>query len=614
MSRKEQTDEALVAATLRGELEAFSVLVRRYERFAYGVAIGVISDFDLARDAAQDAFVCAFRKLAGLRDPALFSAWLHKIAKRTAYGVVRERRRLQETAAELCLNHDPFEGRPRTDEPTPERRLFGALRRLNANQREAVVLHYLEGLSYADMAQYLDVSAATVLGRLQRARERLRRDLTMIQTTTYEDELGDDFSSEIGRLIEATATVGRQQEDAIRRLAEIGPPAVNPLCRALKDSRYALRLAGAKALCRIGDPRALRPLLRLLNSYDIYELSKQGLTLSIPGMKEELLRMLDGPDGLACEHAAVALETAVGDDEVYERVAELYEQRPKERHRFLDVLCRIRPGSACEWLARGLRSKDKRLRWRACGVAFATGRTPPLDACMAAVRTKLEARSRGIIGLLVLQHGQVGRRALEEVLTTGTPYQQMTAALGLATVGHPAAFEALKREVLSTRRHHRWRARVSQVLCRHYPGAVRRWVEEEAGSLTRAHGAAWTLARTGEEVEEHALQTLYRDGTPAVRAAALYILAERRGAAMIGELRERLREGRPRKVAHVAVKALRRLRPEAGSVVRDMLGSEHWTERKAALSILRRWGELTDAMRATAASDPHPAVRGSAAV
>lgn len=144
-------------------------------------------------------------------------------------------------------------------------------------------------------------------------------------------------------------------------------------------------------------------------------------------------------------------------------------------------------------------------------------------------------------------------------------------------------------------------------------GAVRRWVERDAGSLTRAHGAAWTLARTGAETTESALQALYRDGTPAVQAAALHVLAGRQGATMIGELRECLRGGRPRKVAHVAVKALRRLRPEADSVVRDMLNSPHWTERKAAVSILRRWGELTDAMRAAAATDPHPAVRGSAA-
>ena len=455
MSHTEKTDEALVTATLRGELEAFSMLVRRYERFAHGAAVGVISDYDLARDAAQDAFVCAFRKLAELRDRACFAPWLHSIVKRTAYGVVRERKRLQDAAAELHLTGSFLTGRSHTDGRALVRKLPGALRRLSPAQREAVVLHYLESLSYADIARYLGVPEATVLGRLQRARE---------------------------------------------------------------------------------------------------------------------------------------------------------------RHKYLPILCRIRPESASVWLAEGLRSTDSRLRWRACTIAFIDNRTPPLAACVAAAHTKLDAMAREIVGLLVLQHGELGRQALEELLENGTPYQKMTAALGLATVGHPAAFEALKADLLNPCRSHRWRARVSKTLCRYYPDAVCRWVEKGAATLTHAHGVAWTLARTDRTIADGTLQTLYRDGTPAVRAAALRMMVEFRGAAMIGELRKCLRAGKPRKVAHVAVKALRRLRPAADAVVREMLGSEYWTERKAAVSILRRWGELTDAMRAKAGEDPHPGVCASATV
>jgi len=329
--------------------------------------------------------------------------------------------------------------------------------------------------------------------------------------------------------------------------------------------------------------------------------------------------MLETPDpptgeNLAAMNAAAALATAVGDDEVYHRVEELYEQRPKDRHRhLLCLLCEVRPAAADEWLGRALRSRDKHLRRRACSHAWYRDNTPPLDACMAAVNTKLEAGARAMIGALALKHGDAGREALERVLQSGAPYQRVTAALGLATTGHSGAFEVLKNELTSSRRHHRWTYQVSRILCRHYPEEVRQWIEREAGSLTRAHSAAWTLVRSGQAVAGNALETLYRNGTPAVRAAALRVLVQCRGAAMVGELREHLRERRPTKVARIAFKALRRLRPEAESVVRDMLDSEHWTEREAAVGILRCWGEFSPALRAKATADPHPAVRISAA-
>jgi len=63
-----------VAKTLAGDGEAFARLVRRYQDYAYGTAIGLLSDFDLARDAVQEAFLLAYRDLGKLRDAERFAA------------------------------------------------------------------------------------------------------------------------------------------------------------------------------------------------------------------------------------------------------------------------------------------------------------------------------------------------------------------------------------------------------------------------------------------------------------------------------------------------------------------------------------------------------------
>ena len=108
------------------------------------------------------------------------------------------------------------------------------------------------------------------------------------------------------------------------------------------------------------------------------------------------------------------------------------------------------------------------------------------------------------------------------------------------------------------------------------------------------------------------MERLYREGTPAVRGAAVRALARLRGEAFLPELRLCLREGRPRKVAQEAFWAMFRLGAAAEPTVRDMLGSAQWTERKAAACLLRRWGKLAPEKEARAEQDEHVAVRHGA--
>jgi hypothetical protein len=105
---------------------------------------------------------------------------------------------------------------------------------------------------------------------------------------------------------------------------------------------------------------------------------------------------------------------------------------------------------------------------------------------------------------------------------------------------------------------------------------------------------------------------LAAEGERAARAAALRILALRQGTDAIPLLRDCLREGRPRKVAQEAFRRMLELGEDAAPAAREMLGSEHWTERKAAVCLLRRWDLLTDDERAAAVEDPHVAVRHAA--
>jgi len=108
------------------------------------------------------------------------------------------------------------------------------------------------------------------------------------------------------------------------------------------------------------------------------------------------------------------------------------------------------------------------------------------------------------------------------------------------------------------------------------------------------------------------VEELFREGAPAVREAALRILARQRKSGFIPELRRCLREGRPKKVACEAFQQMRRMAEAALPTVLEMFESEHWTERKSATLLLKYWGKLTREQHDRAKSDPHVAVRDAA--
>ena len=116
----------------------------------------------------------------------------------------------------------------------------------------------------------------------------------MVRDVFKEEELPGDFSARIKRLLDSAAKRGREHEQAIGRLADLGVAAVEPLCEALGDPRGPVRRAAAYALCKIGDERALKPILRVLYSdtwnaaWGSEELCRSGRVLSIPGVREEL--------------------------------------------------------------------------------------------------------------------------------------------------------------------------------------------------------------------------------------------------------------------------------------------------------------------------------------
>lgn len=107
----QRADSELVHRTLEGEREAFGQLVERYERGVCAVIVQIIGDTHQAQDLAQEAFLKAYQKLAGLRRPSAFGPWLYRIARRLALNWLRRQSTLSAVSLHDGLSQTANNGR-----------------------------------------------------------------------------------------------------------------------------------------------------------------------------------------------------------------------------------------------------------------------------------------------------------------------------------------------------------------------------------------------------------------------------------------------------------------------------------------------------------------------
>ncbi|MFW5418800.1 RNA polymerase sigma factor [Nocardiopsis sp. CNT-189] len=175
MERTEGIPEAsLVERAQDGDTAAFEALVRTHQHAVYRMALRTLRDEAEAADAAQEAFITAWRRLPDLRDVRTFRAWLLRITARRALNLLRSRRPgipLGEAGAD-----------PPDPDPGPAGRaaaaglreaLEVALAGLPPPQRTCWLLREMEGLGYEEIADIVGATPTAVRGRIHRARTRL---------------------------------------------------------------------------------------------------------------------------------------------------------------------------------------------------------------------------------------------------------------------------------------------------------------------------------------------------------------------------------------------------------------------------------------------------------
>jgi len=174
-----ETESELIRQSLGGDHAAYGLLVRRYERMVYALAVQMVRNREDALEVTQDTFLKAFRFLSGYRGESRFSTWLYRIARTSAINYLRRARRETMTldAPESPVRNmstdvpNGFESIANTERMALLQRAFGMLL---PDDGAVLRLFYIQEQRLEEICEIMDWTMSNAKSRLCRARQRLR--------------------------------------------------------------------------------------------------------------------------------------------------------------------------------------------------------------------------------------------------------------------------------------------------------------------------------------------------------------------------------------------------------------------------------------------------------
>lgn len=181
-----EADAEMLQAVLAGDGTAYQGLVEKYQNRVYAMVYGMVRNTEDARDLTQEAFVKAFRNLKSFRLESSFYTWLYRIAMNLAIDHTRKQKRRETKEFDEEIGTRDGDGgisdlhRSQSPRKALERKqlmsaINEALQKLPDEQRQIVVLREVQGLSYREISEVMDIPEGTVMSRLYYARKKLQK-------------------------------------------------------------------------------------------------------------------------------------------------------------------------------------------------------------------------------------------------------------------------------------------------------------------------------------------------------------------------------------------------------------------------------------------------------
>ena len=211
-------DVELIRRVLAGDDDAFSVLVRKYQKQVHALAWQKIGDFHIAEEITQDTFLKAYKQLTTLKEPQRFVGWLYVIAANRCSSWLRKKRLWTQSLEHLeQADKEQLEKAAYSEFVVEENeRISGQAQRdivkkllakLGESERTVMTLHYFGEMSCTEIGAFLGVSANTIKSRLHRAQQRLQKEEVMIREALDNFKITPNLTENIMRKISQTKPI-----------------------------------------------------------------------------------------------------------------------------------------------------------------------------------------------------------------------------------------------------------------------------------------------------------------------------------------------------------------------------------------------------------------------
>lgn len=180
-------ERELITLLKQRDREAFKEMVETWQNMVYNTALGILQNEQDAEDTAQEVFMQVYESINSFKEESKFSTWLYRITVSKAMDQIRKKKRKKRFAFiqslygknddQLIELPDFFHPGVSIENKENATALFKAIDKLSANQKTAFVLSRLEGLSYAEIGEIMNISSSAVDALLQRAKTNLQTSL-----------------------------------------------------------------------------------------------------------------------------------------------------------------------------------------------------------------------------------------------------------------------------------------------------------------------------------------------------------------------------------------------------------------------------------------------------
>ncbi|MBQ7896217.1 MAG: sigma-70 family RNA polymerase sigma factor [Oscillospiraceae bacterium] len=181
MTRQEEAQ--VIERVLSGDINAYEQLVTQYEKSVYNLALRMTDNPEDAADMAQEAFIKAYNSLSSFRGDSKFSVWLYRIVSNVCLDFLRKQSRRPSVSlsvedddgedVQLDVPDDSMSPELQLERKLTRESVREGLKQLPEDYRQILLLRELQGLSYDEIAETLEIGVGTVKSRIFRAREKL---------------------------------------------------------------------------------------------------------------------------------------------------------------------------------------------------------------------------------------------------------------------------------------------------------------------------------------------------------------------------------------------------------------------------------------------------------